>query len=67
MSMNVRKAQKNISIKRSETMLVKLKKDIKVSDECWYRSYIGKDMTFDVKPDGSVINWKDYVTPYELR
>ena len=34
MLMNVRKAQKNISIKRSETMLVKLKKDIKVSDEC---------------------------------
>lgn len=48
-------------------MLVKLKKDIKVSDECWYRPYIGKDMTFDVKTDGSVINWKDYVTPYELR
>ena len=48
-------------------MLVKLKKDIKVPDECWYRPYIGKDMTFDVKPDGSVINWKDYVTPYELR
>ena len=48
-------------------MLVKLKKDIKVSDECWYRPYIGKDMTFDVKSDGSVINWKDYVTPYELR
>lgn len=65
--MSAEKAQKSINIGRSHDMLVKLKKDIKVSDECWYRPYIGKDMTFDVKPDGSVINWKDYVTPYELR
>ena len=48
-------------------MLVKLKKNIKVSDDCWYRPYIGKDMTFDINPDGSVNNWQDYVTPYELR
>ena len=65
--MSAEKAQKNINIRRGETMFVRLKKNIKVSDECWYRPYIGKDMTFDVKPDGSVINWKDYVTPYELR
>ena len=48
-------------------MIVKLKKNIKVSDDCWYRPYIGKDMTFDVDKDGSVNNWQDYVTPYELR
>lgn len=65
--MSAEKVQRNINSRRSEDMFVKLKKDIKVSDDCWYRPYIGKDMTFDVKPDGSVINWKDYVTPYELR
>lgn len=48
-------------------MLVKLKKNIKVSDDCWYRPYIGKDMTFSVTVDGYVNNWQDYVTPYELR